>query len=377
LKTLLLNSSGKGRLGEKHKKHSYNFRYEKAKQFCEEEQKAKDERRKSKSIEVFAAENNISRSTFGEWVKDFREKKLTAPLNNYQGNITRINRALFSKVEVKLIEYIDKRNEAYPSQKIGLSWGILKEKALQITNSLFDAKEITEKELPHYKQFAASDKWISDILKRSEYQHINLLGEDADVDEKTAEPLMEEFRVKILKMMEEFDVPLERVFNADQTRLYWKRLPNSMYCKPEDRARLRGTKQMKDKDGVSIMAVVSPFRKGPLAMVGKAKNPHCFKGTKPPIGYSDQENAWYDYPRIVWWLHNVFGPWYTRTYGSGLICILVLDNFSGQKINEDLLPKFIKLIFLPVKLTSRYQTLDQGVLAILKCRYVYDVYVYI
>ena len=66
---------------------------------------------------------------------------------------------------------------------------------------------------------------------------------------------------------------MEWVYNADQTGLFYNKLPNQMYVSAA-RKDYRGVKQMKSKDRVTLMVATSAVGgKIPLFMVGKAKAP--------------------------------------------------------------------------------------------------------
>ena len=60
--------------------------------------------------------------------------------------------------------------------------------------------------------------------------------------------------------------------------------------------KLKGTKQIKDKTRVTIMVCTSASgSRLPLAVIGKHKNPTCFKllnGNDTPLPYYNQNNAW-------------------------------------------------------------------------------------
>jgi methanogenic corrinoid protein MtbC1 len=84
--------------------------------------------------------------------------------------------------------------------------------------------------------------------------------------------------IKIMRQtMEEFNRPLERLYNADQTGLFYNKLANQMYVSAARKDYFR-VKQMKSKDRVTLMvATLAVGVKIPLFMVGKAKAPECFQ----------------------------------------------------------------------------------------------------
>ena len=77
-------------------------------------------------------------------------------------------------------------------------------------------------------------------------QGVSLHGEGMEIDEGVAAEKMEVFRSDLKELMTIKNIPLEWVFNADQTGLFYRKLPNRIYCQKEERKTVRGVKQMKD-----------------------------------------------------------------------------------------------------------------------------------
>ena len=109
-------------------------------------------------------------------------------------------------------------------------------------------------------------------------------------------------------MQDEHGIPVEHIFNGDQTGLYYRKLPNRTFCNKEERKTMRGVKQMKDKDRLTIMVCTSAVgKKCPLAVVGKAARPRCFRlAVHQPMAYTHQGKAWFDKKVTDWWLRKVF-----------------------------------------------------------------------
>ena len=97
--------------------------------------------------------------------------------------------------------------------------------------------------------------------------------------------------------MDEIRRDLENIYNWDETGLYFKLIPHSTYtAQNEARRRVRGTKAQKAKDRVTLITCTnaSGSHKLPLAMIGKAAKPWCFRVNPSPIPYNNQPNAWND-----------------------------------------------------------------------------------
>ncbi len=77
------------------------------------------------------------------------------------------------------------------------------------------------------------------------------------------------------------DVAPNWVYNADQTGLYFTKLPNRLYVKKAERKNF-AAKQMNAKElDTLIVCAAADGTKRPLAMNGKSKTPTCFKKEVP------------------------------------------------------------------------------------------------
>jgi hypothetical protein len=72
----------------------------------------------------------------------------------------------------------------------------------------------------------------------------------------------------------------------------------------------------------------------PLAMIGKAAKPACFKFCKglPPMFCKSQKNACFDRSITVWWLNTVFWPYHLKKYGNVKV-VLLHDNCSAHIVD--------------------------------------------
>jgi hypothetical protein len=290
------------------------------------------------------------------------KKYLSGKLKNVDE--TRVHDREYEAVEKKVVQYVDLREKLFLKDKCGLAWCIIQDKALAYAKAIgFD------------NTFRASPGWIANCLKRADKISINLHGEAMDLTKKEAEVLMKPWRKKLEEKIEKHNVPTSRIYNADQTGLYYTKLPNRMYVNKADRKDFAGCKQMKAKERITLMILVAlNGAKGPLFVVGKAKKPVCFKHElgkdgKPPIAYKDQANAWFTREVTEWWILKVFWPWHVRTHGD-VWGILLLDNCSAHHgLNEDNLPRKLSIIFFPANLTNRHQPCDMGIIAGVKVGY--------
>ena len=178
--------------------------------------------------------------------------------------------------------------------------------------------------------------------------------------------------ILVESLCREHDIGLNGIYNADQFGLLYKQYPNRVIIDKNERSTFRGVKAMKDKNRISIMACTNAIgEKVPLAVCGKHKKPLCFNNeTVLPCPYTNQTNAWYSRDVMRWWFKNVFKGYVQKNHGDNHI-ILILDNLDAHTALKDwdYVPKNIHILFLPPNLTSKYQPMDQGVIATLKIGY--------
>ncbi len=148
-------------------------------------------------------------------------------------------------------------------------------------------------------------------------------------------------------------------------------IPSATYTAPnEQRRRVRGTKAQKAKDRVTLITCTNATgtHKIPLAMIGKAANPRCFRSCQSPLPYNSQKNAWNDHVITKWWFHDVFLPAIRKRTSRKVL--LIADNFGSHDITDTALkdPQ-VEWILLPPNCTSIHQPMHQGIIAALKRNY--------
>lgn len=253
------------------------------------------------------------------------------------------------------------------SNKIYLE-SVISAKALKIKQRLLEEHSknpfLTENEVTAMTSFQASDSWAGKVARESGWRSKALHGEAGGVDVAEVEPQMAAIRAKI----KQFDP--NYVYNMDETGLFFKLLPNRSYVKQEDVKTVRGTKLMKAKDRVTLYVTTNATGtdKVPLSLIGKSKNPRCFRNKTLKLKYYNQAKAWSD--------SKVFKKWWEafRLYirsRTNRKCLLIMDN-CGPHGTELVDPGGqIEVIFLPPNVTSVYQPMDAGVIAMLKKNYRY------
>ena len=241
-------------------------------------------------------------------------------------------------------------------------------KALAIRDRLVESHNespfLSEHALQHMVDFTGSLSWASKVAKASGWKSRALHGEAGSVDVEAVEPEIEKVRKKI----REYD--LDNVYNMDETGLWFKLLPNRSYIKADEAKTARGTKNMKVKDRVTIFVTTNATGTDlvPLSLIGKSKNPRCFKNARLRLKYFDQKKAWSDSKVFAkWWQHFLY---YIRNRTTKKV-LLILDNCGphGSELIDPL--RQVTVIFLPPNVTSVFQPMDCGVIALIKKNYRY------
>jgi hypothetical protein len=151
------------------------------------------------------------------------------------------------------------------------------------------------------------------------------------------------------------------VFNADETALFYRILPNrSFVVKGQE---CRGGKQSKERLTLLLCCSASGEKLTPL-IIGRSEKPRCFKNQneRKRILYKSNKNAWMT--------ANIFEKW-LRILNNKFIMnnrriLLIIDNCSAH---PDIQLSNIKLAFLPPNSTSRLQPLDAGIIHAVKVAY--------
>jgi hypothetical protein len=147
--------------------------------------------------------------SFVRYLKQYHDKTLKPNEIN-----SRSSKGQFPEVEKKLIAYIDMRADRFTLDNLGNSWGCLEEKAQEYATLLGITTGL----------FTASPGWITNCLKRNGTTQLNLHGEAGDMDPAKRAAIMDEWRTKeFWPLIEKYKIPLNCIYNADQTGLFYQK----------------------------------------------------------------------------------------------------------------------------------------------------------
>ncbi|XP_054720508.1 tigger transposable element-derived protein 4-like [Uloborus diversus] len=204
--------------------------------------------------------------------------------------------------------------------------------------------------------FVASSGWLERFKARHNIVFRNLHGEAKDVPES----LCEEWRIRLPTLL--FGYKASDVFNIDETGLFYKCVPQkTLMFKGESCA---GGKMSKDRLTVLVGANADGSEKLPLLVIGKSKNPRCFKNVKSlPVNYKSNKKSWMTSELFEEYVRKLDLSFHKKSREV----LLFVDNCPAHPKLKNL--KSIKLEFFPPNTTAKLQPADQGVIRNLKVHY--------
>jgi len=131
--------------------------------------------------------------------------------------------------------------------------------------------------------FQANRAWFDHFKKHYDLCNVKLTGEHASMDQELAET----FPAQLTQLIEEKGYLLEQVFNAEETSLFWKKMPTQTFiAKREGTAsRFKAAKDQVSillcanaKDNCMTKPIMLCHSLNPHALNGKNKHYPCFGG---------------------------------------------------------------------------------------------------
>ncbi|GBM44069.1 DNA mismatch repair protein Msh6 [Araneus ventricosus] len=225
--------------------------------------------------------------------------------------------------------------------RVGASDQISKDKALILNSKLSGLDD-----------FKASSGWLEKFKIRHGIRQLNIEAEKMSADVVAGDSIIAE----IEKLIKEENLSLEQIYNCDETELYWKALLEKTLAAVHDTSAY-GRKRMKDTVTVLACSNASGSHKLKLAVVGKSRNPRCFKNVNRsalPAHYLNQKNAWMDSQLFSKWFFDIFVPsvksWQEKANLNGVL--LLFDNCPPYPDTDFLKSGNIQCLFLPPNATS-------------------------
>lgn len=247
-----------------------------------------------------------------------------------------------------------------------ISGPLIQAKAVELHEALRD-------DTAQPSSFKCSTGWLSRWKQRHGVRHVRISGEIRSSDVEAAEA----FIPKLQEMVEESDLSPEQVYNADETGLYYKMLPDRTLATSDDTTSSHGFKQRKDRVTLLLGTNWAGTHKLKPLCIGKFARPRCLQHvnmSELPVLYTHSKKAWMTASLFEDWFHNDFVPAvrkHLRRQGVEPKAILLLDNCTAHPPQDTLTSRDgkIRVVFLPKNTTAQIQPMDQGLIATLKQNY--------
>lgn len=257
-------------------------------------------------------------------------------------------------------------------KKIPISGYCLQDKARKFYEEIQKLEPSSDSCSRRNKKFIASNGWLSKFLKRNAFHNLKIRGDTASADQEAAK----KFPETLAEIIEEGGYSPDQVFNADETGLFWKRMPSRTYiAKSEKKA--SGFKASKDRVTLLFCCNASGDKVLKPLLVNRFYRPRALKGKdlkQLPVHWMANKKAWVTTALFTEWFTNYFLPEveiYMKQKALDFKVLLILDNAPGHLQLEH---NNVKILFLPANTTSIIQPLDQGIIATFKKYYIKNTY---
>lgn len=245
-----------------------------------------------------------------------------------------------------------------------ISGPLLQAKAAEVHEALNGDKD---------SNFKCSKGWVTRWKKRHGVRQVRITGEIRSADVAAAEA----FLPKLQEIVEENDLSPEQVYNADETGLYHRMLPDRTLATNTDTTASHGYKQRKDRVTLLLATNWAGSHKLKPLCIGKFARPRCLQHvnmSQLPVIYTNSKNAWMTAAIFQKWFTDDFVPavrQHLLRQGLEPTAILLLDNCPAHPPAETLTSKDgkIRVVYLPKNTTALIQPMDQGLIATLKQNY--------
>ncbi|KAK1343146.1 hypothetical protein QTO34_015921 [Cnephaeus nilssonii] len=154
----------------------------------------------------------------------------------------------------------------------------------------------------------------------------------------------------------------KNVFNIKETGLLYRMLPTNTFAFKGETCSIG--KLCKDRITLVVGTNMDGSEKLPLLIIGKNRNPHCFKGMKSLPVY-------YEANRMAWMTADIFEQWMKKLdekfQAQQRRVVIFVDSLPAHPEVKNL--KSIELAFFPSCLSPKFIAMKQGVIKSLKIKY--------
>lgn len=235
------------------------------------------------------------------------------------------------------------------ANNVPLSQVLLIEKAKQLAEQL------------RIEDFKASSGYIDRFKKRNGIIFRSIQGESQSVDQDACRNWLDTVLPREIAGYDPKDV-----FNADETALFFRALPERTLALKGDKC--KGGKQVKQRITLLLFANMDGTERIKPIVIGRSNKPRCFAHVdlaRLGIDYYNNRKAWMT--SELW--QRIIVTFDRAMHAANRRVLLVVDNASSHVLNATLQLQAVTIKHLPPNATSVLQPLDQGVIRSVKVAY--------
>lgn len=277
------------------------------------------------------------------------ENCFTAP-----GRKKTLRKGEYPQMETELYGWFIKQRERHAT----ITSHILREKAIQLYAKCYGDNN-----------FNASRGWVTKFKKRHGIRNLKVSGEKLSSDPSVVKPFLQKLTNKIREMQ----VEANQLYNADESALFWKMLPDRTLVHHEENS-APGRKVSKERITFVPCANGDGSHKLKMMVIGKSKNPRSFKNCIIPVEYHATNKAWMTSALFVKWFHKSFVKQvktFQKDNNMSGKALLLIDNARSHSTEDQLISDDgnIVAMFLPPNTTPLIQPMDQNAIRLIKMFY--------
>lgn len=258
----------------------------------------------------------------------------------------------------------------------------LEDKLLEWYNQLRDSGEYISgpriasraqelhKELGYTDNFSASNGWLDRFKIRNGIKLCGLREVKTESDINAVGP----FKAELESLAQWYNLSLEQIYNADETDLFWRMLPNPTQDMNEVRSSVRA---YRERMTVLCCSNATGTHKLPLVCIGRGKRSRTFTSQElktMPVQYYSQQTAWMESDIFKNWFHNHFIPaarTHLRSSGLPENALLLIDRNPSHPEDHHLRSEdtFFFVQYFPAKVKTLIQPMEQGMIYDMKLHY--------
>ncbi|XP_050522274.1 tigger transposable element-derived protein 4-like [Daktulosphaira vitifoliae] len=194
--------------------------------------------------------------------------------------------AIFNKTDAEGSRKKNRPSEFSRLEQCLFTWfNQVRQQNIPVSGILIKEKAKSFAEILDISDFTASDGWLSNFKKRHNLVFRKICGESASVDNG----ICENWKVKLQYLLCEYDP--KNVFNADETGLFFKCLPDRTLTYKNEKC--HGGKLSKERVTLLFAVNMDGSEKLKPLFIGKSAKPRCYKNVKSlPVMYRNNRKSW-------------------------------------------------------------------------------------